>query len=393
MIILLLSLFALSWVLIIYHHIAYPLIMNQLNKTQTSKQEKEIEEEPNYRSLCIFVPAYNEADFIADKLRNIASLDYPSEKLQVIIACDGCKDRTAEVAREALTEPELAHLNVNILNFRENHGKVALINQIIPNIDAEIVALSDASALISFDALKLVNHHFNNPKTGLVAATYKLLSPGSEGEKQYWNYQTKLKQGEARIGSTIGVHGALYFIRQTLFTPLQVDTINDDFILPMQIIEQGYEGKYDSDLIGLELEASSLDMDHKRRIRIAAGNLQQVLRLTKLLSPSFGGTAFSFFSGKALRGLMPLILLAQFVLCGLLALYLDAFAIFTALQLLGIGLARLSTLIPENKTPTHILYKPFKLGFYVINGYYNGLTGCLRYLAGLEKGHWKSVRD
>ncbi|WP_415890552.1 glycosyltransferase family 2 protein [Neptuniibacter sp. SY11_33] len=392
MIIFLLSLFALSWTLIIYHHIAYPLIMNQLNKRSLSPREKDIDEQ-NYRSLCIFVPAYNEANFIADKLRNIASLDYPSDKLQVIIACDGCKDRTAEVAREALKAPELAHLNVNILNFRKNHGKVALINQIIPNIDADIVALSDASALISFDALKLVNRHFDDPKTGFVAATYKLLSPGSEGEKQYWNYQTKLKQGESSIGSAIGVHGALYFIRQDLFTPLQADTINDDFILPMQIIEQGYEGKYDCDLIGLELEASSLDMDHKRRIRIAAGNLQQVLRLSSLLSPSFGGTAFSFFSGKALRGLMPLILLAQFILCSLLALYLDVFAIFTALQLLGIALARLSTLVPEHKTPTHILYKPFKLGFYVINGYYNGLTGCLRYLAGLEKGHWKSVRD
>lgn len=392
MFIFLLSLFALSWALIIYHHIAYPLIMNQLIKKQVIAR-KQVVGESNYRSICIFIPAYNEADFIADKLINIASLDYPSEKLQVIIACDGCKDRTAEVAQAALKAPELAHLKVNILNFRKNHGKVALINQIIPNIDAEIVALSDASALISFDALKLVNRHFDDPKTGFVAATYKLLSPGSEGEQQYWNYQTKLKQGEASIGSAIGVHGALYFIRQDLFTALRADTINDDFILPMQIIEQGYEGKYDCDLIGLELEASSLDMDHKRRIRIAAGNLQQVLRLSALLSPSFGGTAFSFFSGKALRGFMPLILLTQFLVCVSLSLYLEAFAIFTALQLLGVLLARISTLVPENKTPTHILYKPFKLGFYVINGYYNGLTGCLRYLAGLEKGHWKSVRD
>ena len=392
----LLSLLALLWALIVYHHVIYPLLMRRFSAIAKPLAHK-AQAEPtsaltsSLKSIAILVPAYNEADFIADKIRNVASLDYPAEKLELIIACDGCQDDTAAIARKTAREWLNASLNVRVIEYPQNRGKVALLNQLIPEIKADIVALSDASALISQDALHLANQHFLQPPVGVVAATYKILNPGSEGERQYWDYQIQIKRGEAAIGSPIGVHGALYFFRQALFKPLPADTINDDFILPMQIVSQGYRSIYDSTLIALELEVASLNMDQKRRLRIAAGNFQQLIRMPQLCSPKLGGTAFSFVSGKALRALMPFILLLQFLLCLLLGFDSIALLTLAALQLSAFFSARLSLLIPEHAWPKHRILKPLKLIFYLVNGYWSSLIGTLRYLAGWDRSPWRSV--
>lgn len=388
----LIALFTLLWLVIIYHHLAYPIILKKLSSNRDIAEESP---DPQYssdlRTMCIFIPAYNEAAFIADKIRNIALLDYPTEKLSVVVACDGCQDRTAEIANQTLQEPEVAHLNLRIVEFKKNRGKIAILNQLIPMLESEIIALSDTSALISMDALKLANEHFLHDETGFVAASYQILKPGSTGEKKYWQYQRQVKLGEATLGSPIGVHGALYFIRQALFEPLETDTINDDFMIPMRIIKRGYHGRYDTRLISVELEQASLNMDQNRRTRIGAGNLQQVVRLFSMLHPKFGGTAFSFFSGKALRGIMPLILVSQLLLNLLLAFQFTEFCVLFILQLLGITLARISLHWPKGGLPQQRMFTPLKLAFYLINGYFSSLLGCFNYLSGRTKSHWTSV--
>ncbi|NMV11706.1 glycosyltransferase family 2 protein, partial [Vibrio parahaemolyticus] len=100
---------------------------------------------------------------------------------------------------------------------------------------------------------------------------------------------------------TIGSHGAFYTFRTHLFEPLEVSTINDDFILPMRIVLRGYSAIYEPNMLALELEQSSDDADFKRRLRISAGNMQQLMQLKKLLLPRYRGTAFAFLSGKVLR--------------------------------------------------------------------------------------------
>lgn len=398
----LLYLLAFLWGLIIYHHLLYPIILMKILKGQSNKDTSvtpsdnvqkglTAHKSADYLSICVLVPAFNEEDVIADKIRNVASLDYPSHKLQLIIACDGCNDRSAVIARQTAQEIENSALSIKIIEFAENRGKVAVLNTLIPNINSDIIALSDASALISIDGMLIANQHFKKPLVGVVAATYQLLNPGSHGELKYWQYQIDVKKGEAAIGSPIGVHGALYFFRKVLFTPLPPQIINDDFVLPMKIIAQGYKGVYASDLIALELEQASLDMDHKRRIRIAAGNFQQLLHLPELLLPKHGGTAFSFLSGKALRAIMPLILVAQLVVCLYLAKESELFLLISAMQIGGILLSRLSLIIPNTSFKNLKIIKPFMLAFYLVNGYFSGLIGILRYLTGLERGCWKSV--
>jgi cellulose synthase/poly-beta-1,6-N-acetylglucosamine synthase-like glycosyltransferase len=389
----LLILTVLCWLLIIYHHVVYPLILRHIQKRITHTLPGDPRVDIDFKSITILVPAYNEADVIADKIRNVAALDYPADRLKLVIACDGCQDGTALIAHTAAQEPENSGLNIEILDFEKNQGKVAILNHVIKQLDTDIVALSDASALISMDGLKIANQHFSNTEVAVVAATYRLLNPGSAGENSYWKYQTGVKQGEAAMGSPIGVHGALYFFSRPLFKALKPDTINDDFILPMQMVAAGYAAVYDCNIIALELEHADLGMDQRRRVRIAAGNMQQLLRLPALLSPRQRGTAFAFLSGKALRTLMPFIILIQLLLCAVLSQESVYFLLLLLAEVSTISLARLSLLLPEKVLSKSRFTRPINLIFYLVNGYFSSLIGNTRYLLGLERGCWKPVAN
>jgi cellulose synthase/poly-beta-1,6-N-acetylglucosamine synthase-like glycosyltransferase len=390
MLLITLSLFLL-WLLILYHHLLFPLILKQqmrktcVASTQDQERTEQIPDE-QLPTMAILIPAYNEARFITDKIRNLAQLDYPAERLFCVIACDGCSDGTAALARQAINDLDRPELNIKVLNFSQNRGKVAVLNEVIPSLHTQIVALSDTSALIAHDALRRAAAHFTENQVGVVAATYRLATPGNQGEDSYWQYQINIKRGEAAFGSPIGVHGALYFFKRSLFTPMPADTINDDFILPMRMVSQGYQAIYDPHIIALELEVASRDMDQRRRIRIAAGNFQQLLRLPMLLHPRLKGTAFCFASGKALRSLMPLILLLQWALCLLLGSEYSVLFWLALAQALLFLIAWRSTSLAESHFPRLV-----NVVFYIANGYRASLVGIIRYIAGLERGYWKPV--
>jgi cellulose synthase/poly-beta-1,6-N-acetylglucosamine synthase-like glycosyltransferase len=307
--------------LVVYQHVGYPLLLHWYARLhplqpaalsargyQVSSGDKQLP------GVTILMPAYNEAAFIAEKIRNLASIDYPRDKLKVIIVCDGCSDNTAEVARSTIQEAICADTLYEIIEWGENMGKVAVLNSFIPQIDTEVCALTDVSALISVDALLHAAGHLRNPANGVVSASYQLLSQRFTGESQYWRYQQQIKLAESRMGSALGCHGAFYLFRSELFEPLDSDTINDDFILPMRIVEKQYRAIYEPAMLAIELESTDQPADFQRRLRISAGNMQQMLRLWRLFSPRNLGLSFTFFSGKALRVLTPYLLLALLLL-------------------------------------------------------------------------------
>lgn len=366
-----------------YHHAVFPWV---LGKAAKRKQIEVIKEVPRSAlpNITILIPAHNEEDVIADKIRNLAALDYPADKFDVVIVLDGCDDETYEVASKACLEKECEHLRVSLHNLQVNRGKLRVLNDTIPQLESDIVVLSDASALLSIDALKRFASHMADPEIGVVAATYRLAAPGSVGEKIYWDYQVTIKKGEACLGAPLGVHGACYALKRSVFKPLPAHTINDDFILPMNAICQGMRIIYDTDIVALELETSDLDLDFRRRKRIAAGNMQQLLMLRGLLHPKHGGVALAFASGKALRTLMPYILL--FALFGSAILAINSIAFFVVFLMLAAGLASgaLAQLVPGLRR-----FKPFALCQYLVSGYAAGFVGATRYLLGLEQGGWK----
>ncbi|MBT0327906.1 glycosyltransferase family 2 protein, partial [Vibrio campbellii] len=364
--------FVLSALLIIYHHVGYPLVLNWLSARRKQRQtSKNIGKERCYKAskadctlptMTVIVPAYNEEQWIAEKIRNLASLDYPRDKLTIIVACDGCTDNTVEIAQGTIQEAICADTLFIVHDHKNNRGKVNLINTEMENVTSEITALSDVSALVSCDSLLLASQHYQNEKVGVVNATYQIMSSQNQGEAAYWRYQSKVKFKESLIGSTIGSHGAFYTFRTSLFAPLEPEIINDDFILPMRIVLQGYASVYEPKMLAIELEESSDDSDFKRRLRISAGNMQQFLKLKRLLLPRYRGTAFAFLSGKVLRLATPYLMIMcltssilliehptfQLLLTGQLAVYLVAFITYLI--------------------PAFNLFKPFKLINYMVVG-------------------------
>ena len=374
------------WLLIIYHHLIYPVLLLKFSPSAViSVPDKNAAEIPLHSlpGISLLVPAYNEEQYIADKIRNLASLDYANEKLSIWIVCDGCSDATEQIARQCMAEPEIQHLNIRLISLAHNIGKTAILNRFIPQLPDQIIGLTDTSALLSVDALLVAAQCFQQPRTDIVAASYQLWTPGGTGESAYWHYQSRIKQGEASTGNPIGVHGALYFFRARNFIALPADSINDDFILPMAMIERGKTAIYCSAIVALELEQSSSGIDYKRRTRIAEGNLQQLIYCRRLLHPMFKGTAINFFSGKALRALMPLILLSQILLCLTLALLSPPFITVSGLQLGAILLAWLSLKFDPGAIP-----KVCKLLFYLINGYRYGLLGSWHFIRAQRSEHW-----
>ncbi|WP_086479233.1 glycosyltransferase family 2 protein [Oceanospirillum sanctuarii] len=405
-----LALLAVAGTLIVYHHFGYPLLIARLARKKadqhqpqapilypelTAGSEKEIGSEFSERSelkdgtdekdwpgITLLIPIYNEGALVAEKLRNLAIVDYPTDKLTIRLLFDGCTDNSLQFAKDALNEPLCQHLNCELMDSPVNKGKLAQLNSAISEAGDEIVALTDLSALIAVDSLKIAALWFEKQEVGAVCATYRFLSSAEVQEQSYWQYQCAIKQAESDLGSTLGAHGAFYLIRQSLFTPLSADTINDDFILPCEVIRQGYRVIYEPRMVAIELENSALEQDFKRRLRISAGNMQQSLRLTQLLSPSYGTTGWMFFSCKWLRPFIPWC----FVICLLSSIWLSVSSLIFLPVLLVQVLVYALVLKQE--------FAPSKSGIliklhYLISGHFIGLIGGLCYLRGDYKTSWK----
>ncbi|EGA66216.1 glycosyltransferase family 2 protein [Vibrio brasiliensis] len=389
---LLAALFVVSSMLIIYHHVGYPVLLSWYSKHHPLKTVKhrvrgykKVKNDRNCASITILVPAYNEEQWIADKIRNLSSLDYPKNRYKVIIACDGCSDNTALIAEQTIQEAICCDTHFEIRVFDNNRGKVAVVNEQMKTISSDITALSDVSALISIDALWIANRHFQDRHVGVVNGHYQLFSSENEGENRYWQYQSRVKMHEAALGSTLGAHGAFYLFRTHLFRTMDDNTINDDFVIPMEIVRQGYLAEYEPKMVALEMEATNQDNDYRRRLRISAGNMQQAIMLAEMFLPRYRGVAFAFFSGKGLRLLTPYLLILCFV-SSILLMDNPLFMVALTAQIALYSLAILSYLMPYIFS-----HRVCKLVLYIVAGHCANFIGGLRYLFGLESGKWSRV--
>jgi cellulose synthase/poly-beta-1,6-N-acetylglucosamine synthase-like glycosyltransferase len=293
----------------IYVYFGYPILLWALQAVFRSSPDKQ----PVEPTVSLLVAAYNEAGVIADKIRNSLAIDYPANKLEVVIASDGSTDATAEIVRSFVGDRFGGR--VRLLNFEINRGKTAMLNDAIPQLRGEIVAFSDASSMVSPDSLRTLVQSFSDPRVGAASGVYRLLKKdharlGSQ-EDLYWKYETFLKVQEARLGAFTGAHGSLYAIRHALYPFPSANTINDDFTIPMRILEHGHRVAYEPAAVAFE-EAHEME-GFSRRVRITAGNIEQLREIKKLIWPPRPFVLFCLFSHKTGRLLVPLFMLVALV--------------------------------------------------------------------------------
>jgi cellulose synthase/poly-beta-1,6-N-acetylglucosamine synthase-like glycosyltransferase len=350
----------------VYAYVGYPLVLLALRLVL----RRPVSKRPIHPFVSLLIAAHNEAVVIERKIENSLALDYPQDRLEIVIASDGSRDATADIARRLSDGTR-----VRVLAFPENRGKMATLNASVPQLRGEVVVFSDATAMLERDSLARLLENFADPVVGAVSGRYK--TAGAAGvnigrpEDLYWRYESFLKTQESQLASTVGGHGHLHAIRKELYSYPPAGTINDDCVIPLSVLAKGYRAVYAPNAVVCE-EAREM-AGFGRRIRIMAGNIQQMRHATSLLRPLRALPLFFLLSHKASRLVAPFALLAAFIVNAFLLgapLYIGLFcgqAIFYLLAILGI----VCTLRPRT------LMLPFY--FSMINaaaffGFYHALT-------------------
>lgn len=375
--------------MLLYTYLGYPVLMYVLAKLRQRRSQHTPEHTvPNtnhqdWPFVTFLIPAYNEQNVIRQKVENTLNLDYPRERLRITVVSDGSTDQTNDMLA-SYSESE-----IHFIARPKRRGKTTVLNKVIPKLGGEIIVLSDASGLLQPDALKKLVRHFKDPKVGCVSGVYSFETDDeslrSMTERIYWQYETFLKKYESQVHSVIGAHGALYGFRRHLFEPLDKKAINDDFILPMQIIRQGYRVLYEPDAIVIERESTNLNGEFQRRIRINVGNFQMIYVLHSLLNPKRGRVALQFISHKVLRTISPIFILLLPLACWLAEapiyrLMLNLQAAFYLVGFLGYLQEFLGLRI-------RYLYMPF----YFLMGNVAAVFGFVRFILRKQSILWKRV--
>ena len=249
--------------------------------------------------VSLLIPAYNEARVIARKLENSLALDYPADRMEIVVVSDGSEDETVEIARRVK--------RCRVLALPENRGKAAALNAAVPQLNGEIAVFTDASALLPSDALWRLVDNFADTEVGAVCGRYTTIRPDDvnigSSEELYWSYEAFLKTQESRLASTLGSHGHLHAIRKELYPFPPARTINDDYVIPLAAIARGFRAVYEPAARVFE-EAREMT-GYARRVRIMAGNIQQLRYLFQFLHPFRPLLLFFFVSHKVTRLLLP----------------------------------------------------------------------------------------
>jgi cellulose synthase/poly-beta-1,6-N-acetylglucosamine synthase-like glycosyltransferase len=253
-------------------------------------------------SLTMIIAARNEAASIAAKIDNILSLEYPPDRLEVVIASDGSEDGTNAVVEQ------YADRGVRLLAL-PRLGKASALNAAVESANGEILVFSDANSLYAHDALAALVRPFADPNVGGVAGDQRYLADGARdgiaaGEQRYWNVDRLLKTAESRAGNVISATGAIYAVRRPLFSPVP-DGVTDDFFTSTGVIAQGYRLVFASDAVAFEPVAGTAELEFARKVRVITRGLRGVQLRRELLDPHrHGFYAVQLLGHKVLRRLM-----------------------------------------------------------------------------------------
>jgi glycosyltransferase involved in cell wall biosynthesis len=289
-----------------YAYVGYPLVLAMLALVIRRPVRRVPVQGPGAPMVSLLIPAYREAAVIEEKIRNSLALDYPAGRLEIVVACDGSPDETPALAKR-MADGHRGILRLRVLDYPQNRGKIEVLNASVPQLQGEIVVFSDAAAFLYPDAVSRLVSNFGDPTVGAASGKYTVVKADEvsigRSEDFYWRYETFLKVMESRISSTLGGHGHLHAIRKDLYPFPPAGTINDDYVIPASVIARGYRAIYDPTAI--VYEAAQEMTGFGRRVRIMAGNLQQLREIKALLWPVRVLPLFFVLSHKAVRLAVP----------------------------------------------------------------------------------------
>jgi cellulose synthase/poly-beta-1,6-N-acetylglucosamine synthase-like glycosyltransferase len=261
----------------------------------------------------LIIAAYNEEPVIGDRIENSFELDYPEDKLEIIVFSDASSDRTDEIVER------YAEKGIKLLRIEGRKGKTHCQNEGVKIATGEIIVFSDANSMYESDAILRLVCHFADQQVGCVSGElrYRGGETEVEGEKAYWRYEQIVKQLESNIASLVTANGAIYAVRKSLYDPLRGDAISD-FVEPLKIVQKGYKVLYEPEAVAWETTAGATEKEFRRRVRIVARSFHSILRdssLLALLNPfRYGIFSLQLWSHKILRWFSGFFMVLSFAL-------------------------------------------------------------------------------
>ena len=381
--------FWLCIVAVAYNYVGYPLllfVLCVLVQTKSdflylvSRRSRRRSRMGDVPHVAVLISAYNEETVIEAKVRNSLEIDYPADRVELLLGLDAPTDSTAELLGRISPE------RFRVFHFATRRGKLAVLCDLARKTSAEVLVLTDANTMLERSAVRNLVRHFAEPRVGAVSGEeIRLAPPGSEAgaEGLYWRYESAVKILESRLNCSLGGNGAALAVRRSLFSPRQ-RSIVEDFQIPLEIRFQGYRVVYDPEAVAFEEIAPTWQAQFVRRVRIGAGNYQTFFAHPEYLNPRKGLLAFAFFSHRVLRWLAPILLPVAFV-CGMLLAARPAFAAVTAAQSIFYLAAATGWWLKKQAKPLGWFSGPFH--FCAMN--LALFLGLLRFLRGQQTLAWQ----
>lgn len=307
------TLFWISLFVVFYTYVGYGILLCMLVKIKEFFSKPAIHQisPADFPYVSLLIAAYNEEKIVDEKMSNCFELEYPKDKLKIVWITDGSTDSTNEKLSR--------YSNAEVLFEPKRGGKTAALNRAMNFINTDIVIFTDANTILNKDSITEIVNAFSDPKVGCVAGEKRIALTGatntsSLGEGAYWKYESVLKEMDSRLNTTAGAAGELFAVRKDLYEYVEEDTLLDDFIISMRIAKKGYKIRYCKNAYAVEGGSLNMREEKKRKVRIAAGGIQSVIRLSSLLNIfKYPLLSFQYISHRVLRWtITPVLLISLF---------------------------------------------------------------------------------
>lgn len=391
-----LSLQVLFWFLVfivIYTYVGYGIVLYALVKIKRFFKGRMAKPDPNYEpDVTLFIAAYNERDYVQDKMSNSLALEYPKEKLHIVWVTDGSDDGTPEALNQ--------YQNVTVQHLPERNGKISAMNRGMQFVKTPIVIFSDANTMLGRESIRRIINLFSNKKVGCVSGEKRIVDKDKDaasgaGEGLYWKYESALKKWDAELYSVVGAAGELFAIRTELYREVEKDTLLDDFIISLRVAQEGYTIQYDPDAYAIETASADVKEELKRKIRISAGGIQSVVRLRSLLNIfKYGTLSFQYISHRVLRWTITPLCLLLLIPVGYLLAYneglfnLGLYSSIFWLQSLFYVAALTGWFLENRSTSIKVLFVPYY--FFIMN--LSVFLGFFRYMKKAQSVNWERAK-
>ena len=380
--------FWLSLAALFYTYIGYPLLLtacHPLARRRASQPDDDFRP-----TVSIVLAAYNEVSCIREKLENCLALDYPKDKLQILVGSDGSDDGTNEIAEEFRDRGVALHI------FGPRRGKMATVNRVVEKATGEICVFSDISEVFDQDAVLKLVRHFADPEIGAVTGNhiyFKENSGMSAGTSFYWKFQRFLQSIESRLHTICMCDGTIYAARRELYPRPADNTINDDVAVPLGIIGQGKRVIFESEAVARGEVLTETRRFFRQKVRSQAGKYQNFGRFPKMFSPWPPVRFWIYISHSVMPVMVPWLMLLNLASnAGVLfvspttvpAIVYQVLMImqvaFYGTALLGLISEKLRWNLPGTAIP-----------FYFVTANVGSLFGFYAYLFGKQSAAWRKV--